>query len=227
MENFIFDLQLFDDPPEIPSGEGGGGTPPNGEGGGGTPPEGEGGGGSSSSVEWTGATTYTEATVTSAQAYTSTTADENAVLISTTGTVTLNNATVTKTGGTSASDNYSFYGINSAIMCMGGGTTSIVGGTVTTDAAGANGIFSYGANNGQTNATGDGTKVYIKDVTINTTQQGSGGIMTTYGGTTVAENLTITTEGGSSAPIRTDRGGGLTPQTAWALRQFIQPLQLL
>ena len=194
METFIFDLQLFD-------GEGGGGTPP--EGGGG-----EGGGGSSSSVSWNGATVYTSATVTSGQTYTSSTADENAVLISTTATVTLNDATVTKSGGTEASDNYSFYGINSAVMCMGGGTTSIVGGTITTDAAGANGIFSYGANNGTTNATGDGTTVYIKDVEITTSQQGSGGIMTTFGGTTYASDLTITTSGGSSAPIRTDRGGG-------------------
>ena len=130
------------------------------------------------------------------------------MLISTTGTVSITNATVEKSGGSSASDNYSFYGINSAVMCMGGGTTSITGGTVTTSAAGANGIFSYGANSGSTNAVGDGTTVYIKNVTITTTGQGSGGIMTTYGGTTVAENLTINTSGGSSAPIRTDRGGG-------------------
>ena len=205
MAEIIFDLQLFDGP-------GGGGTPPSGggEGGGGTPPSGggEGGGSSSSSVSWSGAISITSAGTYSNQTYTSTTADQNAVLISTTGKVNLTNATVTKSGGTSASDNYSFYGINSAVMCMGGGTTSISGGTVTTSAAGANGIFSYGANSGQTNATGDGTTVYVKNVTINTTGQGSGGIMTTYGGTTVAENLTITTSGGSSAPIRTDRGGG-------------------
>ena len=193
MNNLIFDLQLFAG--ENPGGEGG------------SPPDG-GGGSSSSSVTWSGANSITSAATTTGQTYTSSTADENAVLISTTATVTLNNATVTKSGGTSASDNYSFYGINSAVMCMGGGTTSIVGGTVTTSAAGANGIFSFGSNTGTTNATGDGTKVYIKDVTISTTQQGSGGIMTTYGGTTVAENLTITTDGGSSAPIRTDRGGG-------------------
>ena len=31
--------------------------------------------------------------------------------------------------------------------------------------------------------------------------------MTTYGGTTNAKNLIVTTSGGSSAPIRTDRGG--------------------
>ena len=33
--------------------------------------------------------------------------------------------------------------------------------------------------------------------------------MTTGGGTTYAYDLTVTTSGGSSAPIRTDRGGGI------------------
>ena len=159
----IFDLQRFDGP---------GGTPPSGgPGGGGNDTQGGGGegGGSSSSVSWSGATTYTSGGSYSGQAYTSTSADENAVLISTTGTVSITNSTFEKSGGTSASDNYSFYGINSAVMCMGGGVTSISGGTVTSSAAGANGIFSYGANSGSTNATGDGTTVYVKNVTITTT----------------------------------------------------------
>ncbi len=164
---------------------------------------------STASVTWSGATQITGAETYSDGTYTSASADQNAVLIShSSGTVTLNNPKVTKTGGTSASDNYSFYGINSAVMCKGGGTTTISGGSVTTNAAGANGIFSYGANNGTTNATGDGTTVNVSNMTIETTGNGSGGIMTTYGGTTVANNLTITTSGGSSAPIRTDRGGG-------------------
>lgn len=163
---------------------------------------------SSSSVTWTGATKYASAASTTGETYSSTNADENAVLIDTSEDVTLTNPTVTKSGGTSASDNYSFYGTNSAIMSKGGGKTTITGATITTDAAGANGVFSYGANNGTTNATGDGTTVVISDSTITTTGQGSGGIMTTYGGTTKASNLTVTTSGGSSAPIRTDRGGG-------------------
>ena len=50
--------------------------------------------------------------------------------------------------------------------------------------------------------------VNVSDVTITTTGDGSGGIMTTGGGITNASNLTITTSGMSSAPIRTDRGGG-------------------
>ena len=166
------------------------------------------GGGSSSSVSWSGANTITSSTTESGKTYTSTSADENALLINTTGTVTITNPTVTKSGGTSASDNYSFYGINSGVMVKGGGTANISGGTITTTAAGANGVFSYGANSGSTNATGDGTTVNISDTVITTTGNGSGGIMTTYGGTTNASNLTITTSGGSSAPIRTDRGGG-------------------
>ena len=170
---------------------------------GGSPP-----GGGSSNVSWSGATTITSSTTQSNQTYASASADQNALLINTSGTVTINNPTVTKSGGTSASDNYSFYGINSAVMCKGGGTTTITGGTITTSAAGANGVFSYGANNGTTNAVGDGTTVCISDTEITTTGNGSGGIMTTYGGTTVASNLTVTTSGGSSAPIRTDRGGG-------------------
>lgn len=175
---------------------------------GGTPGGAPGGSSSSSSVTWSGATEYTSAGAYTGQTYSSTTADQNAVLIDTSDAVTLTNPTVTKSGGTSASDNYSFYGINSGIMVKGGSTTTITGAKITTDAAGANGVFSYGANNGTTNATGDGTTVNISDSTITTTAQGSGGIMTTYGGTTVAKNLIVTTSGGSSAPIRTDRGGG-------------------
>ena len=168
------------------------------------------GGSSSSSITWTGATTITSATSQTGQTYTSTTSDENALLINTSDSVTIASPTVTKSGGPSghAGDEYSFYGINSGIMVKGGGTTTITGGTINTTAAGANGVFSYGANSGTTNATGDGTTVNISDTTITTTGSGSGGIMTTYGGTTVASNLTITTSGGSSAPIRTDRGGG-------------------
>lgn len=191
-------------PPEPPSGEMG--NPP------GEPPEGGMGGGpggpSQSDVSWSGATTITSGTTDSGKTYASETADENALLVETSDSVSLSDVTVTKTGGTSSSDAYSFYGINSAVMAKDGTCLTINGGTVTTDAAGANGVFSYGANNGTTNAAGDGTTVNISDVTITTTGNGSGGIMTTYGGTTNAKNLTITTSGGSSAPIRTDRGGG-------------------
>ena len=163
---------------------------------------------SSSSVSYSAKTSITAATTQSGQTYTSTTSDENAILISTDATVVLTNPTVTKSGGPqNASDEYNFYGVNAAVLAMGG-TTSITGGTVTSTGVGGNGIFSYGGNGGKNTVAGDGTTVYVCDTTIKTSANGSGGIMTTGGGTTIAKNLTITTTGQSSAPIRTDRGGG-------------------
>ncbi len=135
--------------------------------------------------------------------------DESALIVNTSGDVTITNPTVTKTGDSNGGDNCNFYGLNAALLVMGGSTTTITGGTVTSSASGANGAFSYGGNGGQNGAAGDGTTVIISDTTITTTGQGSGGIMTTGGGVTYAYNLTVETSGGSSAPIRTDRGGGI------------------
>ncbi|MBQ7476622.1 MAG: hypothetical protein IJT06_04430 [Selenomonadaceae bacterium] len=215
MENF-FDLQRFDDTPPTPPDGDNGGTPPDmpsGEGEGGTPPDSSGGGNSSggnssSSVTWSGATEITSAGTYNDQTFTSTSSNQNALLINTSEDVTLNNVTVTKTGGDSAGDEQSFYGTNSGVLAKGGTTTTIDGGTITTDAAGANGVFSYGGNGGQNGADGDGTTITISNAKITTTGDGSGGIMTTGGGVTFAENLTIETSGQSSAAIRTDRGGG-------------------
>ncbi len=192
-------------------------TPPDGEGGGdfsgGTPPDGFGGGGdfsggSSSSVSWDGDTEIDSALTSDNPVFNSTSSGQNAVLIDTNEAVVLNNPTVTKTGGDSAGDNESFYGTNSAVMVKGGSNTTIKGGTITSDAAGANAVFSYGGNGGQNGAAGDGTTVNIHDANIKTTGNGSGGIMTTGGGVTNAYNLVVETNGQSSAAIRTDRGGG-------------------
>ena len=138
----------------------------------------------------------------------STTADENTILVNTTDDVTITNSTVTKTGDSDGGDNCNFYGQNAAVLVEGGSTTTLTNLNVTSDAKGANGIFSYGGNGGQNGGDGDGTKVIIKDTSITTTGDGAGGTMTTGGGTTNAYNLTVTTNGQSSAAIRTDRGGG-------------------
>ncbi len=192
------------------AGPGGGGTPPSGG------PGGEGGGfggntapgGSTSSFEYAAATEITTADEQMDQTYASETVDESALIVNTSDAVMITNPTVTKTGDSDGGDNCNFYGLNAALLVMGGSTATITGGTVTSDASGANGVFSYGGNGGQNGAAGDGTTVIISDTTITTTGQGSGGIMTTGGGVTYAYNLTVETSGGSSAPIRTDRGGG-------------------
>ena len=196
-----------DPPGEPPEGFGGGnppGDPPGGGGfGGGTPP-----GGGASSFEYVAATEITGATEIDEHTYSSDTADESALMINTADTVKITDATVTKTGDSNGGDNCNFYGLNAAVLVMGGSTTAITGGTIESSASGANGVFCYGGNGGRNGADGDGTTLYISGTTITTTGDGSGGIMTTGGGATYAENLTVTTSGRSSAAIRTDRGGG-------------------
>ena len=170
---------------------------------GGTPP-----GMSSGNVSYSAANEITESSTVSKKTYKSETADENALSVSGDIEVTANGITVSKTGDSDGGDNSNFYGTNSAVIAKDGATLTIKNATITTDAAGANGVFSYGGNGGQNGASGDGTTVVISDSTITTTGSGSGGIMTTGGGVTKASNLTVTTSGQSSAAIRTDRGGG-------------------
>ena len=192
-------------PPDMPNG----GTPPDKPGENGGPSGGPGGpGGSSADVVYSGATEITSSATQSDTTYSATASDESALLISTSDAVTITDPTVTKTGDSDGGDNCNFYGQNAAVLVKGGSTTTITGGTISSDASGANGVFSYGGNGGQNGASGDGTTVIIKDTVITTTGSGSGGIMTTGGGVTKAYNLTVTTSGQSSAAIRTDRGGG-------------------
>lgn len=191
-----------------PTGSGApGGTPPDGNGGPGGAPGGP-GGSSSADIDYTGAVEITSADSQSGQTYASTTADESALLISTSDEVTITNPTVTKSGDSDGGDNCNFYGLNAAVLVKDGSTAAITGGMITSDANGANGVFSYGGNGGQNGADGDGTTIIIRDTAIITTGDGSGGIMTTGGGTTYAYDLDVTTSGRSSAAIRTDRGGG-------------------
>ena len=205
-----------DTPPEgSPGGtppEGGpGDTPPEG-GPGGNPPEGgpggAPGGSSSADIDYSGAVEITSGETQDNQSSASSSPDESALLISTSEDVVINNPEVSKSGSFDGGDNCNFYGLNAAVLVKDGSTTTINGGTITSDASGANGVFCYGGNGGQNGASGDGTTVVIRDTVITTSGSGSGGIMTTGGGTTYAYDLDVTTSGQSSAAIRTDRGGG-------------------
>lgn len=177
---------------------------------GGMPPGGFGGHGSrQKDIKYSGATSLTTAATETGKAYESAKTDESALMISTKGAVTVSQPTISKTGDSDGGDNCSFYGVNAALLVKGGSTTTIKGGTISSSATGANGVFSYGGNGGRNGADGDGTTVIIEDTKITTTGNGSGGIMTTGGGVTKAKNLTVNTSGRSSAPIRSDRGGGI------------------
>ena len=196
--------------------EGGpGGTPPEG-GPGGTPPEGgpgggpggPGGPGGDTAVDYRGATVIDAPADESGLRCDSSSADESALLVRTDGAVTLSQLSVTKTGDSDGGDACSFYGLNAAVLAKDGARLSISGGSVRSDARGANALFCYGGNGGRNGAQGDGSTLTLRKLTVRTTGDGSGGVMTTGGGVTWAYDLDVETSGRSSAPIRTDRGGG-------------------
>ena len=157
----------------------------------------------SSKIEITENKTITNETYSSENKY------ENTILVSGDINAEISDTTITKTGDSDGGDNTSFYGTNSAITVKDKANVILKNLNITTDATGANGVFSYGGSATTNNSSGDGTKVTISDSTIITTKDNSGGIMTTGGGNMIASNLTITTSGISSAAIRSDRGGGI------------------
>lgn len=167
-----------------------------------------GNGGASSNVTYKASKEITEDATISSGEYSSTTADENALLASGDIDVSVSNVNVTKTGDSDGGDNSNFYGNNSSVLAKDGANLTLGNITVTTDADGANGVFSYGGSATTNNSSSDGTTVTISNSSITTTGDNAGGIMTTGGGTTNATNLTINTSGTSSAAIRSDRGGG-------------------
>lgn len=146
---------------------------------------------------YTAANEYTEDTTVSNETIESTGTDENAALISSGASVTLDNDTITRTSEDSkGGDNSSFYGVGAAVLATDG-TAYVKDGSVTTDAAGGAGLFAYD----------DGT-VYASGTTVKTTQDTSGGVHVAGGGTLYGWDLDVETNGESSAAIRSDRGGG-------------------
>lgn len=179
---------------QAPDGNGPGGEKPDGE-----APDGEGGPGGQSQAptEYDAQNTYTEDAAVTGESISSTGTDENAVLVQSGATVSLSDTKIDRTSDASTGgDSSSFYGVGAAVLTTDG-TVKVTNSSITTDAAGAAGVFAYG----------DGV-AEVLDSTITTGQDTSGGIHVAGGGTLKATNLTVETSGESSAAIRSDRGGG-------------------
>jgi hypothetical protein len=151
---------------------------------------------SSNITTGTGAYNLTSGEVINGGTFTSMKEDENAVRADNSITASLTDAIVSKTAGAaSSSDASSFYGLNAAMLALGGSTLNITGGSVTATAEGSNGVFAY-----------DGATVNIKNTLINVTGGNAGGIEVAGGGILNATNLTVYSK--VKAAIRSDRGGG-------------------
>ena len=165
--------------------------------GGGMAPGGAPGGQQGAPDSYDAANEYTEDAESDGESFVSTGTDENAILVDNGANVTIKNAQVSRQSSDSTGgDNSSFYGIGAAVLAKGG-TVNVSDSEITTDAAGAAGVFAYG----------DGT-AYVSDTKITTKQDTSGGIHVAGGGTLYAWNVNAETSGESSAAIRSDRGGG-------------------
>ncbi len=160
-------------------------------------PQGQPGGQSSGVDSYTAVKEYSSDTTVSNEKISSTGTDENAIHVTDGANVTIDNANISRTSSDSTGgDNSSFYGVGAAVLNTKG-NAYVNKSTITTDAKGGAGIFSYG----------DGV-VYAADTTISTKQDTSGGIHVAGGGKLYAWDMNVETNGESSAAIRSDRGGG-------------------
>lgn len=116
---------------------------------------------------YTAVNEYTEDTTVSGETLESTGTDENAALISSGASVTLDNDTITRTSDSSTGgDNSSFYGVGAAVLATDG-TAYVKDGSVTTDAAGGGTLYGWNLDvetNGESSAAirsdrGGGTMV--------------------------------------------------------------------
>ncbi len=131
--------------------------------------------------------------------YTSTNENESVILVKNSGNATINDITIIKSGAATNIENSEFYGVNSAILVQKDSEATIKNATISTSDAGSNAVFSTGTN----------SKINISDSTIETTGKNSSrGLDATYGGYIEADNVKITTNGGSCATLATDRGEG-------------------
>ncbi|WP_433184785.1 hypothetical protein [Actinoallomurus sp. CA-150999] len=168
-------------------------------------PGGSGGGPGSSSPKYTPTGAYTLTGGNASKTDTRLSAgkvDQSAVLVSKSGSLTLTDPAIRKTGNTKSTDESSFYGLNAGVLAESGGTVKISGGSVTTRGTGANGVFAYGSK----------SSISLSNTTIKTvTNESDGdahGAMASGGGSITLRNVNISTKGAHSSDVATDRGGG-------------------
>ena len=156
-----------------------------------------GGGGSSKPDSWDAVTEVTEDEEFEGETFSSEVGNENAVHVFEGAEASFKDCVFTNAGEGSGGDNASFYGVGATIL-VSDGEAYIEGGEITSETAGGTGVFAY-----------DTGVAYVSDVTIrNSGRSSCGGIHAAGGGTLYAWNCDVETTGGSSAAIRSDRGGG-------------------
>lgn len=135
---------------------------------------------------------------TTGQTYKSGSNDVSSVLVMNGGNLTLNQPKIIKSGNSSNEENSSFHGQNAGVLVTRGSKVTIVGGAITANGLGANGLF----------ATGEGAMASMTDGTIIADGNAAHGVMASAGGALALTNVTISTSSARSAAVATDRGSG-------------------
>ncbi|MCF0228185.1 MAG: hypothetical protein HUJ76_00655 [Parasporobacterium sp.] len=172
-------------PGESGGSEGAQGMPPGGSGGGQKP------------EKYDAAVEVTEDASFDGETFSSETGMENVMHVFNGASVNVNGCSFFNSGEGNGGDQASFYGVGATVL-VSDGELYIRDSEITSETSGGTGVFAY-----------DKGIAYISDITVrNSGQGGCGGIHAAGGGTVYAWNLDVETTGGSSAAIRSDRGGG-------------------
>ncbi len=131
-------------------------------------------------------------------AYSTSDNDISAVYVDNSGTLTLTDVTITKSGDSSNPDNSSFQGLNAAVLAIDGADITMSGCEINATGIGANGAF----------ANGSGSTVTLTDCVIDAQARLAHAVMATNGGTVICTNVYMNTTGPNSGAIATDRGSG-------------------
>lgn len=173
------------------------GTPPTG----GMPNgNGDGGPNSTTSLDFSGVYTIINQTVVNnSQVVISTVSNQSGIVVTGVNAfVTLFNFIVNKTGDTRSGDDSNFYGLNAAVVADQGGILNISNSLVTSNSQGSNGIFS----------TGNGSKIYVSNVTIYTYSDFSRGLDATQLVYIQATDVMIISQGAHCVGLANDQDTG-------------------
>ncbi|MEO8624858.1 MAG: immunoglobulin domain-containing protein, partial [bacterium] len=123
------------------------------------------------------------------QGYISTSPDESAVFVSAAGDLTLISTTINKSGNASSPSASKQSGTNSAVLATAAAKVTIVGGSVSSDSAGATALF----------ATGAGTSIAMYNGSVSATGASSYGVAAAQGGTVRLEQTSLKSNSGTLA----------------------------
>lgn len=145
-----------------------------------------------------GATRIATTQSTTKKSYSASGRDQAAILVVKPGSLSASNATITKSGDTSSTDNSSFYGQNAAVLAASGAGVALTDSTITATGTGANGLYSYGTESVACMIGGS----------ITATAKAGHALMAAGGGTVIAQDVDLATAGANGGAIASDRGSG-------------------